>query len=311
MHKVKYAVLLTALFYLPAADSFAQSVEALDQRIVTQLIKFRTDYAAGLTEGQPEAIVRYYADSVRLMPDFQKTIVCKNNALSYHLAFLARYDVQEYRRAATEILYLGAQIAEIGQFSMRLTTKSTRQTHTLSGKYLNLWKRLERGELLLLTEAWNYNSPLTIEGQLKFEGMSTARLSSEVPTPVGEPVYFEVAALSSLMEATVSQHNARRWSQFYTDDASFLYSRHPVYHGRMALDSFFVEHVRELPTFERLAIYHDRIDDLGEYVIVYANHLATVKGDNFSGTFTGKDLAIWRRESDCSLKIFRHIAMYD
>jgi hypothetical protein len=46
----------------------------------------------------------------------------------------------------------------------------------------------------------------------------------------------------------------------------------------------------------RLDIGNDRIEDLGNYVIEYASHMAMIRDRVFSGVFTGKDLAIWRRE---------------
>ena len=63
--------------------------------------------------------------------------------------------------------------------------------------------------------------------------------------------------------------------------------------------------------FEKLDIRNDRVDDLNDFVIEYASHIAIVRNGDWSGVFTGKDLAIWRRTKNGSLKIFRHIAMYD
>ena len=311
MNNLKYTLLLIILTCLFVTSGFAQSAKAISRRIATHLAQFHADYSVALVQERPEMIVSYYSDSIRLMPEFQKTVVRKGNARLYHQAFLARYDVQEYGKEATEVLDMDSQLAEIGQFFMKVAMKSTGHEYKLNGKYINIWNKSPKGELSLLTEAWNYDHSLAIEKQLKFKKVPPARLSSEIRVPGSKPVYFELAALSSFMEAIVSQHNAHQWSQFYADDASFLYSRHPMYHGREALDGFFEEHVRELPAFEQLKIYHDRIDDLGQYVIVYSNHVADVNGDGFSGTFTGKDLAIWRREPNCSLKIFHHIAMYD
>jgi hypothetical protein len=66
-----------------------------------------------------------------------------------------------------------------------------------------------------------------------------------------------------------------------------------------------------MPIFEKLDVRNDRIDDLGNYVIEYASHIAIIRSGDFSGVSTGKDLAIWRREPNGALKIFRHITMYD
>ena len=115
------------------------------------------------------------------------------------------------------------------------------------------------------------------------------------------------------MESVVVEHDPLIWSQFYTDDGLFCYSRnHPMYKEKNALDSFLVQHCRELPVFEKLDIRTDRIDQPGaNYVIEYASHIAVWRSGVYSGVALGKDLRIWRREKDGGLKIYRHIGMYD
>ena len=310
MLQTQYTLLLVTIISLRAVPSAAQSTQAAPKTIA-HLNKFNADYRRAMVNGSVTMMMDYYVDTVRLMPEFQEVTVGKRNASLYYEAFLARFAVEEYHREATEILNLGTQVVEIGTFTTNILMKSTAQHYPLVGKYLNVWGKSESEELVLLTEAWNYDYPLEMEEQLKFEEVPRVVTALPPYVSVDSPVRFELAALNRLMETTVSQHNATQWSQFYADDASFLYSRHPKYVGRTALDSFFAEHVRELPIFEGLHIRNDRIDTLGDYVIVYASHVAVVKNGGFSGVFTGKDLAIWRRESDGSLKIFRHIAMYD
>jgi hypothetical protein len=90
-----------------------------------------------------------------------------------------------------------------------------------------------------------------------------------------------------------------------------FYSNSPVYKGRNELDAFLAEHVQHLPVFEKLDIRNDQIDHQGEYVIEYASHTAIVRHGDWSGVGTGKDVRIWRREKDGSLKVFRAVAMYD
>ncbi len=70
-------------------------------------------------------------------------------------------------------------------------------------------------------------------------------------------------------------------------------------------------HVKELPVFEELDIRNDRIDNLGTFVIEYASHIASWKNGDSSGVGLGKNIRIWRREADHSLKLFRAIGMYD
>ncbi|HEY5824985.1 MAG TPA: nuclear transport factor 2 family protein, partial [Cyclobacteriaceae bacterium] len=145
----------------------------------------------------------------------------------------------------------------------------------------------------------------------KFNDIPNTDVALLSHVPVNNPVSFELAALNRLMEKTISEHDESLWLQFYSDDGSFMYSRTPMVKGKSELAAFLNHHVKGLPVFEKLDVRNDHIDDLGNYVIEYASHIAIVRSGDFSGVFTGKDLAIWRREKNGSLKIHRHIGMYD
>lgn len=311
MRQTKFIFLLAAIICLNVSSVFAQPQVNTDEKIVAHLKKFRSDYAKSILERKPEIILNYYAESVRLMPEFQKTVMGKSNALSYHKAFSARFDVQEFSRNEIEILDLGSRVVELGMFATKMTLKSTNQKIELKGKYQNIWEKLDNGKLALITEAWNYNHQVEIAEQLKFEGVPTVHVALEAHLPVNSKISFELSALNRLMEITITQHDSKIWSQFYTDDGMFIYSSNPIYEGRKSLDEFLEKHAKELPVFEKLDVRNDRIDDLGNYVIEYASHIAIFRVGDFSGINTGKDIRIWRRGKDCSLKIFRAMAMYD
>lgn len=188
--------------------------------------------------------------------------------------------------------------------------KSDGRNFELKGKYIDLWER--KGEqILLLTQAWNYDHAVNFGDQLKFADVPSVIIAYEAHLPVDNPVRFELAALNRLMEKSITEHDAKIWSQFYANDASWLYTGNSLVQGRKSLDHFFGAHVKEMPIFEKLDVRNERIDDLGNYVIVYASHIAIIRNVDFSGVFTGKDLAVWRREPNGSLKIFKHIGTYD
>ncbi|MCB0632325.1 MAG: nuclear transport factor 2 family protein [Saprospiraceae bacterium] len=274
------------------------------------LEQFRKVYIQAMQQEDPAILMAYYAENVRLMPEFQKTILGKEQVLLYHQAFFDRFDVKQYSRRITEVLDLGEQVAETGSFLITIIPGSTSEPQTVEGKYINIWEKNDR-DLSLITETWNYNEALPFEEQLRFTSLPQVNIALQAHHPIDDPVSFELAALNRLMEATIKQHDAGIWSQFYADEGSFLYSRNPMYSGKTELEQFLVQHAAEIPIFEQLDIRNDRIDDLGDYVIEYASHIAIIRNGNFSGVFTGKDLRIWRREPNGSLKIFRHIAMYD
>jgi len=293
------------------AHAQSQSVKA-DEKTTGILKKFRSDYSKMLMDDRPELLQSYYTDTVRLMPPFQITIIGKDKASLYQKGFLTRFTVHDITRNEIEILDLGAQIMETGTFTMRLTIKSRGKEQLLKGKYLNLWQETKNGELLLLTEAWNYDEYYgEIHDLLRFDEVPGVHTAFRPNVPVNSNISFELAALNRLLDVTVTQHDWKTWSLYYSDDAMLMASYYPICKGKKAVDEYIHTHVKELPIFEGLDIRNDRIDNLGVYVIEYASHIASWKNEGNTGVGTGKNIRIWRRGEDHTLRLFRSISMYD
>lgn len=307
---IKPAFIVIMIFMAGFSNAIGQPNTNANEKVLAQLKKFRTDFSKSMVDEKPGNIQPYFTDDIRLMPEFQQTILNKSNVSSYWIAFAARFDTQEYNRSETEIIDIGSRIIETGSFSTKMQSKSDGKIFELKGKYVDLWEK-KGAQLLLLTQAWNYDHAINFSEQLKFTEVPSTIVAYQAHVPIDNPVRFELAALNRLMETVIMQGDAKTWSQFYANDASWFYTGNTIVHGRKALDDFFERHVKELPIFEKLDVRNDRIDDLGNYVIEYASHIAIVKNGNFSGVFTGKDLVLWRREPNGSLKIFKHIGMYD
>ena len=209
------------------------------------------------------------------------------------------------------MLDLGSRVVELGRFTLKLSLKRTGQKQQLIGKYQDIWEKSGTGGLKLLTEAWNYDHPVEMADALRFAELPAVQIALQGRVPVKDNISFELAALGLLLEKTVSQHDARLWSQFYTDDAIMIHSFAPLDNGKKAVDSFIENHVKTLPLLEKLDIRNDRIDVSGNYVVEYASHVANWRNGDSSGVSTGKNIRIWRREPDGALKIFRQIGMYD
>jgi hypothetical protein len=278
--------------------------------VASRLQQFRTDFVASMLKGDA-SFMSYAANDVRLMPEFSMSVMTRENSIDYYEAFHKHFDITSFSRTESEILDMGSHIAGWGTFTMELAVRSAGKAYALPGKYLDIWMKDTSGKLVLVSQAWNYNQRIDFADLFKFSEVSTTNVALSGHSPVVDNVSFELAGLNELMESIIIQHDGRRWKMFYHDDGNFLYSNSPPYQGRKALDRFLDEHVAGLPIFEKLDIRNDKIIDLGTYVIEYASHTAFVRGENWSGTGTGKDIRIWRRGPDCHLKIFRHIGMYD
>lgn len=311
MKNIIHLLIIVLIGFNPMC-TFAQPDTKVAPKTLSHLKKFNADYSKGITGNRTELIQSYYSDGIRLMPAFQKTIIGKGNVDLYHKAFSARFIVAEFTMNQVEVLDLGSQILEIGRLNMKLTLKSNGQEHTLAGKYLNLWEEQSTGELLLITAAWNYDQHYgEFHERLKFDEVPSFHTALQPNVPVNSSISFELSALNRLLDETVTQHDASTWSQYYSDDAMQLSSYHPIFRGKQAIVDYLNMHAKELPIFEGLDIRNDRIDNLGAFVIEYASHIASWKNGQATGVNMGKNIRIWRREPDHSLKLFRTIGMYD
>src|SRR5690606_20807227 len=211
-----------------------------------------------------------------------------------------------------EVLDLGSQVMELGKLSIKITLKSTGKDYELIGTYMNIWEKSNDGELKLITEAWNYDQWYDeIDQYLRFDAVPAVQMAFQPHLPINSSISFELAALNKLSEVAIIQHDSKTWSMFYADDAMVIPNYSPIIEGRKALDEYYDKHAKEMPIFEKLDIRHDRIDNLGDYVIEYATHVANWRNGDASGVGTGKNIGIWRREPVCSLKLIRKMGMYD
>jgi hypothetical protein len=286
------------------------AVSAQSTKVTSTLQHFRDDFTKSMING--DVSFKNYTDvNIRLMPEYSMTVMTQSESARYYEAFHKHFDVTAFNRIPSETLDMGTRIAEWGLFNMTIVHRESNKTYEVPGKYMDIWSNDASGKMLLLTQAWNYNRPIDFADKLKFTEVRTTNIALSAHSPTTDAVSFELAGMNELMESTIIQHDARQWKMFYSDDGNFLYSNTPVSLGRDALDKFLDEHVATLPIFEKLDIRNDQVVNLGNYIIEYASHTAFVRGENWSGTGTGKDIRIWKRGSDCSLKIFRHIGMYD
>lgn len=280
-----------------------------EQRAI--LDSFRTAQVRAYLEANPDALLQYLADDVRLMPAYQKTVLGKADAATYYRAFLKRFEVTAYDRQPIEMADLGQRVTEIGRFTITLQIKGQAESHALAGKYMDIWRKSSGGKLMLETVGWNHDQLPKIADQLRFAEVPAVHMALQPRLPVTAGTGLEIAALTKLQESVISQHDGKTWTLFFADDAIRLANHGPVVSGRKAMDEYTVEHAKHLPVFEKLDLRTDRIDDLGRYVIEYTTGVVVWKMGEYSGVNLGKGIHVWRRDDAGALKVWRAISMYD
>ena len=139
--------------YLPASVWVAAEPREVAPQHRAALDAYRIAISGAYLQGKPEGAVRPLAESVRLMPAYQKTVLGKADAAKYYEAFLKRFAVRAYERSPVEVADLGTRVLEIGRFTIMLAARGSAETHTLAGKYMDLWEKSPSGALTLHTAA--------------------------------------------------------------------------------------------------------------------------------------------------------------
>lgn len=249
------------------------------------------------------------SEDIRLMPEFQSTIISKANAEAYYEAFFDRFEISSCERQSFEVTDIGEYVVELGHFNMEI--QDDKKDYSLKSRYLCIWEK-QGGDLIKTIEAWNYSHATDLQDRLRFKEVPSLIPAFAAHVPIADNISFELQALNVLMSNIIIRHDHEVWSQFFSDDGMFVYTANPIYQGRQQLDAFIKKHAtEEIGVFEHLDIRNDTILESGNYVIELASHIASYRSGQYSGINTGKDLRIWRREENGTLKIYRQIAMYD
>jgi len=272
------------------------SIELFEKATITNLL-----------EGNIKARSKFYTEDSYLMGEYQNVLKGKSNINGYFSAFLNRFHVTHYEKERLELLDMGEWMLETGSFKMKLHHKKNDTRKMYEGKYQNLWKRQENGDWKIFAEAWNYNHSVDNWEQFDFPNINAYdhlnAIVSNCPT--------QVLGMNLLSEEIISNHDEKTWSELYDDHAMLLYSHSPLYNGKNSITAHLREHVKTLPTFNTLDISNFFVVELEKYIIELGNHSTDWSYDEDRGLSTGKNIRIWKKKDNGSIKIYRQTAMYD
>lgn len=264
-----------------------------------------------LIDKKVQSIMSYFDKDAFSMPEYQANLIKKEKIENYYSLLTKRFNIKAYDREITEIIDLDKRVIEIGNFKATYNLIEKDTSLNLNGTYLNIWEQAKNGELKVLVESWNYRHDVKNKEIFTFLELGKSSWNDSYLKIDTTSTAFELAGLNELMTKTVSSHNPQLWTQFFTTDAKYIYSHTPVQVGINAINHHLIDHCKYLPKFDKLLIGNNRIEILNGYVIEYASHYVDWSFGETKGISTGKDIRIWKRMPDCSLKIYRQIAMYD
>lgn len=298
------------LFVLISQTAFSQSLEP-DKNSRTYFQKYTDAFIQSIKNGKPEMIEEYLTTESRVMAPFQKTVVSKANAILYYQAFAKQFLVDDYISSEIEVLDLGTRFIQDGTFTMKLSVRTDKRKIEFKGKYMNVWEKRQDGKHMLIAICWNPDERSDFGDLFRFNSVPVFDVALAGHTPINNNISLELAAYNRLQETVISEGDSKVWAMYYSDDVILLSNNGPLLRGRKEVDEYMHKHVKDMPTFEKLAIRNDRIDVTGNYIIEFASHIAIVRDGDWSGTGLGKDIRVWRREKEGYLKIIRGIGAYD
>lgn len=282
-----------------------------NKKVSNQIKAFNELYKQSLFKKEFSNLLNFYSNNSISMPEYQVSLLNKESISHYYSLLTKRFSIQSFDRKIIELLDLNKRIIEIGTFDTKFHLIEKDTTINLKGNYLNIWERTENGNLKVLVESWNYSHDIKNREIFTFTQLGKSSWNDSFLKIDTSPIAFELAGLNELLSKTVSSHNPKLWSQFFTNDAKYIYSHTPIKEGINAITEHLTDHCKYLPKFDKLLIGNNKIELAKEYVIEYSSHYVEWSFGETKGVSTGKDIRIWKRLPDCSLKIYRQIAMYD
>ena len=273
----------------------------------------RSDYEHAFKSENPQFILKYYDNDVRLMPEANPTIFSADHARLYFQTLFERFEIEHYVRTHAETLDMGEQMAEFGFFSLKLIEKSGAK-RDLEGKYLNLWRKQDDGTLNIIADIWNFDKiteGFSFSGQLTFSNIPSIVTALGPRVFVDTPLLVELKALSLFNTHAIMTRDKNLISRLNAHDAVLYPNYGKVLSGMDEIKAFWDVHMDRLPPFAFLRNNFDKVDVLENYIVQYSTHIVSWQTGKHSGINTGKHIRILKRESNGSLKTYRRISAYD
>jgi ketosteroid isomerase-like protein len=295
-------LLLLTSFYIKAQKQ-GNTLKAKIEVINSQLTK-------AMIHEDVESLMLLYAPNAVFMPEYQQTIKGKDGIKTYFKEIFNRRQTTVFNKKILEVIDMKNAVAEIGTFNIEFAASNEVKTIVLNGKYINIWDIQKNGALQLKGEAYGYFHGVENPSSHVVD-MSNELANSPVELKENTNIYFELLALNALNEKSVKTRNGNLRADFYTHDAIFMPFADTMQIGAKAIRKHLIEYNKGDVTIDTIHVYSTFIEVADKYVIEYPRFYVKWRVPNLSGTGSGKGIRIWRREPDCSLKMYREIGVHD
>jgi ketosteroid isomerase-like protein len=313
--KIAMKTLFIFLCLLVVSPKFLNSqISEKSTRLRNQLTNIQKEIIAAQKGVDLDAVMKFYDPKAICMPEYQPLLNGIEQIRLYYKEILLRRKITRFNKDITEIIDMGNTLAEIGLFSITQIDSTTKwkQQRELNGKYINIWKIQKDGSLLLQGEAFGYlhpvNNPLFY--MVKTDANKAQNNLLNELNKSGN-YYFEVKALNALQEEAVRNRDGNLRADFFTQDAIFMPYADSIKKGITAIRKHLIEYNRGKVVIDSIDIASEYIEALDKFIIEYPKFFVRRHTPDLSGINAGKGIRIWRRENDCTLKLYREIGIHD
>jgi ketosteroid isomerase-like protein len=285
---------------LKTDQSFKGKIESKNKQISNALIAAKIDM-----------LIDNFDDDAVCMPEFQPTMKGKHAIKEYYSEILKRRQIISFDKAISETIQLKNNIAEIGTFTLTYKTSDMPRT-ALHGKYLNIWVIQQNGDLKLKAESFGYLH--AVDNPTSHVVTITKGLTNSASPKQSQRITdlaFQLKALNTLMEKCVQTRDGNLRADFFTDDAIFMPFADSAKVGMTSIRKHLIAYNSYPVKIDSINIYNEYFEDCDEYVVEYPKFYVKWRTSENSGVGSGKGIRIWRREKNCSLKLFREIGIHD
>jgi ketosteroid isomerase-like protein len=281
----------------------------------TKIIKSKIEvtnrqWAKAMLNEDVESLMLFYAPNTVFMPEYQQTIKGLDGIKAYYKEIFNRRQTTVFNKKIMEVIDMKNTIAEIGTFNLEYTASNDTKKIPLNGKYINIWTLQKNGSLQLKGEAFGYFHAVENPSS-HVVNMPNEPSNNTVELKENTNINFELMALNALNEKSVKTRDGNLRANFYTQDAIFMPFADSMKIGATTIRNHLIEYNKGNVTIDTIHVFSTYIEVAGSYVIEYPRFYVKWRVPNMSGTGSGKGIRIWRRERDCSLKMYREIGVHD
>jgi ketosteroid isomerase-like protein len=283
-----------------SSDKFKNKIEIKNKQISQAFI-----------DKKAEVIITLFEKDAICMPEFQPTMKGTDAIAEYYTEIVNRRQTTSFSKAILETIQLKNNIVEIGTFTTTYQNIEGQKT-TLNGKYLNIWMLHSNGDLKLKAESFGYlhsiDNPTLHLAKISKEH-STYKFPHQPETT--KDLGFQLKAFNILMEKSVQARDGNLRADFFTDDATFMPFADSSKVGIKSIRTHLIAYNSYPVKIDTISIYNEYFEDCGNFIIEYPRFYVKWHTADNSGVGSGKGIRVWKREKNCSIKLYREIGIHD